>query len=87
MTDVQPFTEAQTRQLHILRGSGYLLTPLWRDEDKLQLVVAGRDPSNARVLGAIDARGRFKGELIDFAPSMVAVGSPPAELTLVEATE
>jgi hypothetical protein len=84
MTDL-PFTEAQARQLTILRGRGYLLRIVHRNEDILRLGVAGRDPSNARVVGAIDARGEFQGELLDHRPSKVAVGAPPAEALPEEA--
>ena len=84
MTDLPTFTEPQTRQLHILRLRGYTLTILHRDEDKLQLGVAGQDPSGARLIGKIDSRGKFVGELVDYQPSMVAVGAPPVELTIEE---
>jgi hypothetical protein len=85
MTDLLTFTEPQTRQLHILAVKGYRLTILHRDETKLQIGVAGRDPSGARIVGSIDARGRFVGELLDYAPSKVAVGAPPEHVTVEEA--
>jgi len=84
MTDLAAFTDAQDRQLQILRTRGFLLRIVWRDEEKLQVVVAGRDPSDARLIGKIDARGAFVGELIDFKPSLVAVGAPPSEPVLEE---
>jgi len=71
-----PFTEAQATQLTILHGRGYSLTVVHRAEDELRIVVAGRDPSTARIVGAIDARGEFEGELIDFRPSKLAIGAP-----------
>lgn len=78
------FTELQTRQLHILRLRGYSLTVLHRDEEKLQIGVAGRDMTDARIIGVIDARGKFTADLIDFSPSTVAVSPPPAEPTVEE---
>jgi hypothetical protein len=79
------FTEAQQRQLHILAVKGFTLTIVNRQPPKLQLGVAGRDPSGARIVGSIDARGRFVGELLDYAPSKVAVGAPPEHVTVEEA--
>lgn len=84
MTILAAFTYAQERQQLILAAKGYRLTILHRDEDKQQIGVAGRDPSNARILGAIDARGVFTADLIDFAPSTVTVCAPPAEPTVEE---
>lgn len=85
-SDLQPFTEPQTRQLHILATKGFHLRVVWRDEDKLHIVVAGRDPSNARIFGLISPRGVFKADLIDFSPAMVGVSAPPEHLTVEEAT-
>lgn len=84
MTAPLTFTEPQTRQLHILAVKGYRLTILHRDEEKLQIGVAGRDMSGARILGVIDALGKFTADLIDFSPSTVAVSPPPAEPTVEE---
>jgi hypothetical protein len=85
MTDLlSAFTEAQQRQLHILAVKGYRLTIVNRQPPKLKLGVAGRDPSGARIVGSIDARGRFVGELLDFKPSKVAVGAPPDHQTVEE---
>lgn len=82
--DLPAFTVPQTRALHILRARGFALQVVHRDEDTLKVGVAGRDPSGARVLGVIDSRGVFRGELIDYQPSIVAVGAPPAEPTIEE---
>lgn len=79
-----PFTEAQVRQLHILRARGYVLTVVHRDDEKLQIGVAGRDASGARLVGKIDARGQLVAELVDFRPSKLAIGAPPEHQTVEE---
>lgn len=81
---LEPFTEAQIRQLHILRIRGYQLTIVNREPEKLQLGVAGRDPSNARIVGQITSRGIFDAELVDFRPSKIMVGAPGPETTVEE---
>ena len=81
---MEPFTVAQSRQLRILAARQFALRIVWRDMEKHQIVVAGRDPSDARLIGKIDSRGAFVGELIDFQPSTVAVGAPPATATVEE---
>lgn len=84
MTDLATFNDTQTRQLTILALRGFTLRVVWRDEEKHQVVVAGRDPANARLIGKVDVRGAFVGELIDFRPSLVAVSAPPEHATVDE---
>jgi hypothetical protein len=79
-----PFNEDQVRALHILAIKGYRLTIVHRHADGQQLILAGRDISDARLIGAMDAHGGFGGELPDHKPMKVVVGAPPAEPTLRE---
>lgn len=84
MTELAPFNEAQVRQLHILKVRGYQLTIVNRQRDRQRIGVAGRDPSGARIVGAISARGRLDAELVDYKPSQLMIGGPPAEPTVEE---